>query len=77
MEARRLFGVNLVEHSTIGKVRLLGLGPAAKGLVDRDELDLRKLGGELRLSISGNVGGKVKMCAMATICYPSLAKKMR
>jgi hypothetical protein len=36
-----------------------------------------KLGGELRLSISGNVGRKGNMCAMATLCYPSLVKKMR
>src|SRR4051794_22508986 len=35
--------IDLVEHTAVGEVRLLRAGPAAEGLVDREERDLREL----------------------------------
>src|SRR2546427_3733220 len=40
-------GVDLVEAAAVGKVILVGLGPAAKGLVDGDQLQLGELVREL------------------------------
>src|SRR3954463_8170320 len=37
------FRVDLVEHAAIGEVGLLSLGPTAKGLVDREQLQLAKV----------------------------------
>jgi hypothetical protein len=56
---------------TLSRTRLDNL----EGILTQETIG--KLGDELRLSISGDIGRQRKMYVMATLCYPSLAKKMR
>ena len=39
------FEVDLIEHTPVGEVRLLRLGPAAEFLVDRDQFQVGKVPG--------------------------------
>jgi len=58
--AGSLAQVDLVERCAIGEVRLVGLGPAAEGIVDREQRELRELRRVLGL---GLVGGRAVVVA--------------